>query len=324
MEQAFEWPELSEARDGPTIATLHRFSQIAGKVAVAALPWRNHGWHLTLHLSPRGFRTEPIHLASGTLELSFDFIDHLFLVDDSNCFRSGLALEPMSVADFYRGAGDMLAAAGHGVQINGAPSEIDPATRFAQDHEVRIYDRDSAARAHRALLSADRVLRLFRSGFIGKASPVHLFWGSFDLAVTRFSGREAPLHPGGIPHLPDAVTREAYSHEVSSAGFWPGGATGGAPFFYSYAYPSPNGFAKAQVSPEAARFDESLGEFVLGYDAVRTSRDPDGALLSFLQSTYAAAADLSSWERQALECELGQVGIPRPLASSPDQPPRNG
>ncbi|HEX8466468.1 MAG TPA: DUF5996 family protein, partial [Allosphingosinicella sp.] len=208
----------------------------------------------------------------------------------------------------------LLEAAGHAVRIHPAPNELDPAVPFALDEAARAYDRDSAGRLLEALVSADRVFRRFRSSFLGKASPVHFFWGSFDLAVTRFSGRPAPLHPGGIPNLPDDVTREAYSHEVSSAGFWPGGAAGGGdPFFYSYAYPSPDGFGGARVEPAAARFDEALGEFVLPYETVRSAEDPDSALLAFLQSTYRAAADMARWDRAALECERGVPGVPRPL-----------
>jgi hypothetical protein len=204
----------------------------------------------------------------------------------------------------------LLEAAGQDVAIHPAPNEIEPAIPFAADDVARPYDRDSASRLLGALLNADRVFRLFRSSFLGKASPVHFFWGSFDLAVTRFSGRPAPLHPGGIPHLPDSVTREAYSHEVSSAGFWPGGAGGGGgPFFYSYAYPAPEGFAKAVVRPQAARYDEALGEFVLPYAAVQSDDD----LLAFLESTYAAAAGLARWDRAALECEPGVPRVPRRL-----------
>ena len=220
----------------------------------------------------------------------------------------------MSVAEFHGGAMELLRAAGHDIHIHPAPNELEPAIPFAEDGAMRAYDPGSASRLLGALLSADRVLRLFRSGFLGKSSPVHFFWGSFDLAVTRFSGRPAPLHPGGIPHLPDEITREAYSHEVSSAGFWPGGAGGGGdPFFYSYAYPSPDGFAKAPVEPKAARFDQALGEFVLPYEAVRAADDPDGALLSFLEATYAAAADLAGWDRPSLDCALGRPRIPRRL-----------
>ena len=307
------WPELSAARDRPTIVALHLFSQVAGKVPTAVLPWRNHGWHLTLHVTPRGLRTEPIHAEAGTFALAFDLVDHLFLLEDANGRRQ-LPLGPMPVADFHAAAMAMLDEAGYRVRIHPAPNEVDPAIPFAEDREVRAYDRDSARRLHGALLAADRVFRLFRSGFLGKVSPVHFFWGSFDLAVTRFSGRPAPRHPGGIPNLPDEMTREAYSHEVSSAGFWPGGAgMEGGPFFYSYAYPTPEGFGAAKIAPEAARFDAELGEFMLDYEAVRAAPDPDAALLAFLDSTYQAAADLGQWDRAALECARGAAGVPRPV-----------
>jgi hypothetical protein len=303
------WPPLSEARDGPTIAALHLYSQILGKSAVALLPWRNHGWHVTLRVHPRGLRTEPLYGAGGPFELGLDLVGHEFTFADGSGVRR-LPLGPMSVATFHGEVEECLRAAGHEVRIHGRPNELDPAVPFAQDREPRAYDRDSASRLLGALLNADRVFRLFRSGFLGKSSPVHFFWGSFDLAVTRFSGRPAPLHPGGIPNLPDAVTREAYSHEVSSAGFWPGGAGGGGdPFFYSYAYPSPEGFGAAPVEPAQARFDAALGEFVLPYEAVRTDSD----LLAFLETTYAAAADLAAWDRAALECEPGVPKVPRRL-----------
>ena len=308
MVEAGAWPELGAARDGPTIAALHLFSQVAGKVAVALLPWRNHGWHLTLRLHPRGLRTEPLYGAGAPFELGFDLVDGAFTCADRDGIRS-LKLRPMSVADFYAEA---LALTRRPLRIHGVPNEIDPATPFAEDRATRAYDPDSARRLLGALLDADRMLRLFRSAFLGKVSPVHFFWGSFDLAVTRFSGRPAPLHPGGIPELPDAVTREAYSHEVSSAGFWPGGAGAeGGPFFYSYAYPTPEGFADAKVAPGAARFDAALGEFILDYEAVRTAEDPDATLMAFLDSTYEAAADLADWDRAALECAPGRPGVPR-------------
>jgi uncharacterized protein DUF5996 len=307
------WPPLSAERDRPTVVALHLFSQVVGKVPTALLPWRNHGWHLTLHVTPRGLATEPIHAPAGAFALAFDLVDHA-LVFESAAERRTLPLGPMAVADFHRDVMAMLAQSGHHVRIHPVPNEVDPAIPFAQDREMRAYDPDSAGRLHRALLAADRIFRLFRSGFLGKVSPVHFFWGSFDLAVTRFSGRPAPLHPGGIPNLPDEVTREAYSHEVSSAGFWPGGAGGeGGPFFYSYAYPSPAGFADAAVAPAKARFDPILGEFLLDYDAVRAAPDPDSALLAFLDSTYKAAADLGGWDRDALECAPGRAGVPRPL-----------
>jgi hypothetical protein len=305
------WPELSATRDRPTIVALHLFSQVAGKVPTALLPWRNHGWHLTLHVTPRGLRTEPVHAEAGTFALAFDLVDHRFVLEDAGALRA-LPLESMSVADFHAATLAMLREAGHEVRIHPSPNEVDPAIPFAEDTALRAYDPDSARRLHGALLAADRVFRLFRSGFVGKVSPVHFFWGSFDLAVTRFSGRPAPHHPGGIPNLPDTVTREAYSHEESSAGFWPGGAGGpGGPFFYSYAYPPPDGFAEAKVAPEAARFDAGLGEFVLDYEAVRNAPDPDGALLAFLDSTYEAAAGLGGWDRAALECARGVPRIPR-------------
>jgi len=307
------WPLLSAALDRPTIVALHLFSQVVGKVPTALLPWRNHGWHLTLHVTPRGLATEPLYAPAGAFALALDLAGHEFVLE-SAAGRRTLPLGPMAVADFHRDVMAMLAAAGHRVHIHAAPNEIDPAIPFGQDREMRVYDPDSATRLHGALLAADRIFRLFRSGFLGKASPVHFFWGSFDLAVTRFSGRPAPLHPGGIPNLPDDITREAYSHQVSSAGFWPGGAGGeGGPFFYSYAYPSPAGFGDAPVAPDAARFDAALGEFILDYDAVRAAPDPDAALLAFLDSTYAAAANLGGWDRAALECALGRPGVPRPL-----------
>lgn len=306
------WPHLSAQQDGSTIATLHLFSQIVGKVPTAVLPWRNHGWHLTLHLNPRGLRTESIHAAGGAFELALDLIDGLALLDQAG-ERLSVPLCGRSVAHFYHDLGTMLARAGHRVHIHRAPNEIDPAVPFAEDEEDRAYDPDSARRLLGALLSADRVFRLFRSGFVGKASPVHFFWGSFDLAVTRFSGRKAPPHPGGIANLPDAIAREAYSHEVSSAGFWPGGAQAASePLFYSYAYPAPPRFADAPVEPEAGHWDPAFGEFILPYEAVRQAERPDEALLAFLDSTYAAAAELGQWDRAALECVRGKPGVPRP------------
>lgn len=304
------WPLLTAA-DRPTIVTLHYFAQVIGKVPTAVLPWRNHGWHLTLHLTPRGLSTEPVHAPSGPFTLALDLVDCALVLEDQ-AGRRALPFGSMTVADFYAAAMTMLAKAGHRVRIHAAPNEVDPAIPFAEDRAPRPCGPDVARRLLGALVSADRVLRLFRSSFLGKVSPVHFFWGSFDLAVTRFSGRTAPRHPGGIANLPDAVTREAYSHEVSSAGFWPGGAGAeGGPFFYSYAYPTPEGFAEAGVRPESARFDAALGEFVLDYEAARSASDPDAALLAFLESTYEAAADLGRWDRAALECPTGRPGVPR-------------
>jgi hypothetical protein len=305
------WPELNEARDRPTIAALHLLTQIVGKVPAALVPWRNHGWHVALHMTPRGMRTEPIHAREGTFELMIDLVSHVVRLDDVRGQRS-IPLAAMHVAEFHAGVLRMLDEAGYALRLNGAPNEIESAIPFAQDCESRVYDRDSAERLCAALNAAHRVFQLFRSAYLGKVSPVHFFWGSFDLAVTRFSGRTAPRHPGGIPNLPDAITREAYSHEVSSAGFWPGSAASrGEPFFYSYGYPVPDGFADAKVEPAEARFDSELGEFMLPYAAVRSAANPDAALLAFLQTTYDAAADLGRWDRAALECGYGRPRIPR-------------
>jgi hypothetical protein len=307
------WPALTCEPDRPTIVALHLFSQVLGKVPTAVLPWRNHGWHLTLHVGPRGLTTEPVYADGRAFTLALDLAGHEFVYEDADG-RVAAPLGPMTVADFHALVMRILGQAGHRVHIHAAPNEIDPATPFAEDHAPRAYDRDSALRLLGALQNADRVFRLFRSAFLGKVSPVHFFWGSFDLAVTRFSGRTAPLHPGGIPNLPDDVTREAYSHEVSSAGFWPGGAGAeGGPFFYSYAYPTPEGFGAAKVRPDAARWDPALGEFVLDYEAVRSAPDPDATLLGFLTSTYEAAAGLGRWDRAALECATGQPGVPRQI-----------
>lgn len=306
-----EWPELSSARDRPTIVTLHLVSQIVGKVPTALLPWRNHGWHLTLRVTPRGLRTEPLYGAGAPFELLIDLVGHrVCLIDAAG--EAAVPLGSTTIADFNTAFVDMVARSGRRIDLHSAPNEVDPAIPFAEDREPRAYDPGSAGRLLGALNAADRMFKLFRSSFLGKVSPVHFFWGSFDLAVTRFSGRPAPRHPGGIPNLPDAVTREAYSHEVSSAGFWPGGAGGdGGPFFYSYAYPALDGFAAASVRPAGARFDAQLGEFILDYEPVRSAPDPDAALLDFLTSTYQAAADRAGWDRSALECDAGRPGVPR-------------
>ena len=242
----------------------------------------------------------------------FDFHEHA-LVGETRDARASFPLEAMSVADFLDRTTRLVGQLGGRMDIHGAPNEIPDGKPFVEDTAPRPYDRDAVRRFHDALVQIDRVFTRFRTGFLGKTSPVHLFWGSFDLAVTRFSGRRAPLHPGKIPALPDAVTQEAYSHEVSSAGFWPGGGGVDEPMFYSYAYPVPDGFAERPVEPAAARFDKQLGEFVLPYEAVRTSADPDGELMRFLQSTYTVAAELAGWDRLALECEIGIPRVPRRL-----------
>ncbi|CAN5553297.1 DUF5996 family protein [soil metagenome] len=305
------WPTLPWPAWRETAQHLHLLTQIVGKIRLARTPWLNHSWHVTLTVSSRGFTTGPIPIPGGVLEIEFDFLDSRLIFTTSNGATSQLPLEPGSVATFHRdvlAALDMLEIA---VAISDRPSELPDGIPFAKDHAHRPYDAEAVRDFWRALIRIDRIFREFRTGFLGKASPVHFFWGSFDLAVTRFSGRVAPKHPGGFPGLPDAVTCEAYSHEEASVGFWPGSDAFPEAAFYAYAYPSPEGFADAKVQPEAARFDAGLGEFILPYAAVRTAGDPDAVLLAFLQSTYNASADLAGWDRAALECPLGAPRVPR-------------
>ncbi|CAN7591335.1 DUF5996 family protein [Phenylobacterium sp. LjRoot225] len=305
------WPELPYAALRPTADTLQLWMQIVGKVRLARTPWLNHGWHAVFYVSARGFTTSLIPDPRTSLELEFDLRAHVLAVRSSEGGERRVPLAAGSIAAFYAEVMEALAALGAPTRIVATPNELPDATPFAEDLASRPYDSAMATDFWRALIQVDRVFHRFRTRFLGKCSPVHLFWGGADLAVTRFSGRRAPLHPGGIPHLPDAVTREAYSHEVSSAGFWPGDNAKDGPCFYSYAYPTPDGFSGARVAPEAARFDERLGEFLLPYEAVRTAADPDAALLAFLQSAYEAAADAAGWDRDALECEEGAIGHPR-------------
>jgi hypothetical protein len=311
------WPALPYATWRDTCTTLHRWLQIVGKVRLASTPWINHSWHATLYVTARGLTTSPVPHGSRVFEIELDFVDHELAVRTGEGAVRRIALRPQSVAEF-RAA--LLAALGDlelPTRIHGAPNEVPDPIPFEEDRVHAAYDADAARRFWRVLLQADRVFKQFRTGFLGKVSPVHLFWGSLDLAVTRFSGRPAPPHPGGIPHLPDPVTREAYSHEVSSAGFWPGGGGIDEPAFYSYAYPAPPGFRDAAVRPAAAFFHQGLGEFVLPYEAVRSAADPDAELLAFLTSTYEAAAVSAGWDRAALETDLGRPGVVRRLARSP-------
>ena len=306
------WPELPYAAWKDSCETLQLWTQVIGKVRLALTPWLNHSWHVTLYVTARGLGTPPIAHQGRDFTIEFDFIDHVLWVRTSDGHFRQLMLKPMTVAEFYADVMLALRELGIDVRINEMPNEISGAVPFPDDRVHASYDRDFVERFWRVLLSAQDVLSYFRTGFLGKVSPVHFFWGSFDLAVTRFSGRKAPRHPGGVPNLPDSVTREAYSHEVSSAGFWPGGGPIDYPAFYSYAYPAPEGFAAAKIQPADAFFSKELGEFILPYDAVRTARDPEAALMAFLQSTYQAAADLAKWDRKDLECELGEKGKPRP------------
>jgi hypothetical protein len=302
------WPELPLAAWRDTCATLHLWTQIVGKVRLSLTPWLNHSWHVALHVSARGLVTPPIPYKGGDLAIEFDFIDHVLWLRTSDGHFRQLVLRPMPVAEFYADVLHALGELGIAVRINVIPNEIADAIPFPEDTVHASYDRDFVNRFFRVLSRSHEVFSHFRTGFLGKASPVHFFWGSFDLAVTRFSGRRAPPHPGGVPNLPDTVAREAYSHEVSSAGFWPGGGAIDYPAYYSYAYPAPEGFAGARVRPDAAFWSKDLSEFILPYDAVRTAREPPRDLMAFLQSTYEAAAELGRWDRAALECGLGEKG----------------
>ena len=301
---AATWPELPYAAWRDTAATLQLWTQIVGKVRLALTPWMNHGWQVTLYVTARGLGTSPIPFGAEIFEIEFDFISHCLVARTSAGNEAVFALEPQSVAAFYRRVSALLKEIGVAVHINEMPNEFPNPIRFPEDELHRSYDAAAAHRFWRALVQVDRVFKLFRTGFLGKASPVHFFWGSFDIAVTRFSGRAAPQHPGGVPGLPDAVTREAYSHEVSSAGFWPGSDAFPHAAFYSYAYPEPPGFRDRPVVA-GAHFDSGLGEFILPYDTVRAAADPDQLILDFLQNTYAAAADAGRWDRAALECPIG-------------------
>ncbi len=295
------WPSLPLNEWKDTAATLHMWTQIIGKIRLSQTPWINHSWHVTLYVTSRGLTTSPIPYGLKTFQIDFDFIDHKLVIETSDGNVRLLDLRPRTVADFYSQVMSSLKSLGIDVAIHTTPNEIPDPIPFEEDHKNASYDADHANRFWRVLVQTDRIFKEFRAHFIGKCSPVHFFWGSFDLAVTRFSGRTAPPHPGGVPHMPDVVAREAYSHEVSSCGFWPGGGAIDYPAYYAYAYPTPEGFKDYKIKPKGAFYSNDLGEFLLPYDEVRASDDPDAALLGFLQSTYEAAADLAKWDRAALE-----------------------
>jgi hypothetical protein len=307
------WPELPYPAWADSCATLQLMTQIVGKIRLARTPWLNHSWHVPLYVTTRGLTTSPVPYDHRSFEIAFDFIAHRLVIAVSDGTKRHIALQPRPVAEFFALVMAALDALHLSLKIDERPNEIADAIPFSRDTAHASYDADAINRFWRVLLQADRVFKRFRTGFLGKSSPVHFFWGSFDLAVTRFSGRPAPAHPGGVPALPDAVVREAYSHEVSSAGFWPGGGAIDHAAFYSYAYPEPDGFRSAPVQPSAAYYHGGLREFLLPYDAVRTAGDPDAALTAFLQSSYEAAADAGGWDRAALDCALGRPGVPRPL-----------
>ena len=295
------WPSLDYAVWRETCATLQLWTQIAGKIRLTLGPWINHSWGVTLYVTSRGLTTSLIPYGTRAFEIEFDFIRHQLGISTTEGDERAIRLQPQSVASFYRELMSKLRELAIEVQIGMRPNETLEAIPFDRDEKHAAYDPEYANRFWRVLLQADRVFKEFRSRFCGKCSPVHFFWGSFDLAVTRFSGRPAPPHPGGIPHLPDAITREAYSQEVSSLGFWPGNDQIPTALFYSYAYPSPDGFAQAKVEPAAASFHPQLREFVLPYDDVRGAESPDDAVLEFAQTTYDAAATLAKWDRAAFE-----------------------
>ena len=304
------WPELAYQKWRETALALQLWLQIVGKVRLALTPWLNHSWQVPFYVTAHGIATSPIPYDGRIFELEFDFISHRLIGRDSSGTVSEFPLEAMPVSDFYQRVMALLGALNIKVHITLEPSELVNATPFERDRAARPYDAQSVARFFQALVTTDSLFKHFRTAFLGKASPVHLFWGGFDLAVTRFSGRRARLHPGGVPGLSDRVTREAYSHEVSSAGFWPGNDSYPHAAFYSYAYPEPKGFRDAAM-PAGAAYDTQLGEFILPYDTVRNSPDPEKLVMDFLQATYAAAADLARWDRAALDCDLGVPDRPR-------------
>jgi hypothetical protein len=295
------WPELALGAWADTCATLHLYTQIVGKVRLAQTPWMNHSWHATLYVTARGLTTSPLPHVERSFEIDFDFVDHRLVIRVSDGRTGGFALEAMSIASFYSRLMQTLEALDLPVTICRKPNEISDGFRFDLDDSHRSYDAPFVNRYWRILVQSARVFTTFRSRFTGKCSPVHYFWGAPDLAVTRFSGRTAPEHPAGVPNLPDWVVKDAYSHEVSSCGFWPGGGPVPYPAYYSYAYPEPPGFADTDLTATGAAYNTDLREFILPYDVVRSSASPDETLLEFLQSSYEAAADRAEWDRASLE-----------------------
>jgi hypothetical protein len=301
---ANNWPELYFDKLKDTIATVQLWTQIVGKIRLAQTPWLNHSWHVTLYVSPRGLTTGTIPYDGGIFQIDFDFIAHELLITASTGESQKLDLYPRTVAGFYTELFEKLALMGINVEIYASPNEVDPAIPFAQDEVHKSYDKDQMSLFFKALLNINTVFTRFRAGFHGKCSPVHFFWGAFDLAVTRFSGREAPQHPGGAPNMPDDVMQEAYSHEVSSCGFWPGSEQFPHPAFYAYCYPTPATYGAQPVKPAEAFYSADMGEFFLKYDDVRKAVDPEDTLLQFLETTYEAAATTGNWNRKALECDF--------------------
>ena len=297
------WPSLPLDAWRDTYATLHMWTQVIGKIRLARAPMLNHWWQVPLYVTARGLTTSPIPYGTDTFQIDFDFITHRLVIDTSNGAERTFALGSYPVAEFYERVMAALAELGLDIRIWTHPVEVEQSIPFEQDRQHATYDPEYANRVWRILVQTDRVLHQFRSGFLGKASPVHFFWGGFDLALTFFSGRRAPPHPGGIPNLGDWVNRESYSHECSSTGFWPGSGAIQEPAFYAYTYPEPSGYSEAHVQPGQAFYSPDMRLFILRYEDVRSAADADAALLAFFRSTYDAAADLAAWDRAALERE---------------------
>ncbi|MCW3109730.1 MAG: hypothetical protein JWQ09_4236 [Segetibacter sp.] len=304
MNQNKTWPRLEFNEWKETLYTVQLWTQIVGKIRLRNLPWLNHSWHVTLYVSPTGLTTGSIPYDNGLFQVDFDFVHHQLIIENGKDDNKIIKLYPRTVAGFYKEFMENLKAAGIDSFIYATPNEVDPAIPFEQDEVHRSYNADQMNAFWQALVKAHTVFTRFRASFRGKSSPVHFFWGGFDLAVTRFSGRPAPLHPGGAPNVPLRVMQEAYSHEVSSCGFWPGNEQLPEAVFYAYSYPSPVAFSEQPVAPAEAYFHQQMGEFILPYEAVRQSPDPEKALLQFMQTTYEAAANTANWDRQSLECDL--------------------
>ena len=295
------WPELNFAEIQDTLETLHQWLQIVGKIRLKTMPWQNHSWHTSLYITSHGYSTNAIPFEGNTFQIEFDFKNHQILIQSSQSEDVTIDLYPRTVADFYSELFEKLADIGINVKIHARPNEMEPAIPFAENTVNKSYDKTAAYSLWQAMSRANEVFNQFRSDYVGKVSPVHLFWGAFDLAVTRFSGKEAPLHPGGMPNMPLDVMQEAYSQEVSSAGFWPGSEQSPTPVFYAYAYPAHDEFGKQKVLPEQAFYSPEMGEFFLKYEDVRNSKNPEKTLYDFLQSTYEAAATIANWDRNKLE-----------------------
>jgi hypothetical protein len=298
------WPQLKFDEIKDTLATVHMWTQMVGKIRLAKTPWTNHSWHVTLYVSPTGLSTGSIPHKQGMFQIDFDFIAHLLKISDSTGQHTSFELAGQSVAAFYKKLKKHLAIAGVEADFHSAPNEIEPAIPFNEDETHCHYDPKAMHTLWQALIKVHNVFTVFRAGFTGKCSPVHFFWGAFDLAVTRFSGRRAPVHPGGAPNMPVAVMQEAYSHEVSSCGFWPGSEQFPEPVFYAYCYPTPDDFKIQRIQPEKAFYSEEMGEFMLKYADVVNTPDPEGELMHFLQTSYEAAANTGNWDRENLECDL--------------------